>query len=475
MKKFLTLLLCLVFLFAIGCQPTPDHEPVPNKGDDTLEEVIKTTPVPKTGAPDSNADNSDAPGVTDVPFEIPHLEVPEHWTEEAGDFNGFHVTIDSDVNYSDVAHPVYLVKYEHTLDDNVVKELKKYFIDPTKWRPIGSSREELLATLKAVMRGRPTDDIDPDTGETVYAPYEGQQEDIDRIMKKLQELGEDDGWEEAMEDVPMAQGYFDDGERMVYFARADLSFNMSENEFYYPESEPYAIMENWFNEYGNRERITELPEPAMKKERAIELANEILEKTGLDDHLSIVQVYKAQLGDTRNGDVLGLGWEVICMLDTNGAKIFSFDNYDFNGSLAIGSLGVDEKSFRPPMKNEELKLYFEDDILKYASWHSPQSIVSVENPAVTLLPFDQIMQSFRDRLKYALSYGSEDDPHDLVVDEIALTYLCSMKKDDIDHYYWTPMWGFSYKISNMAPTLPGVLFINALDGTFVAPPVGTVG
>lgn len=145
-------------------------------------------------------------------------------------------------------------------------------------------------------------------------------------------------------------------------------------------------------------------------------------------------------------------------------------SYRFNGCLAIAQLGIEENSFRPPSKNEELTLYFEDDVLKYASWISSQSIVSVENPAVTLLPFDQIQQRFRDRMKYALSWHEGgDDPHDITVDEIALTYLCSAKKDDTDHYYWMPMWGFSYKTSNMAPTLPGVLFINALDGSFAAP------
>ncbi len=55
--------------------------------------------------------------------------------------------------------------------------------------------------------------------------------------------------------------------------------------------------------------------------------------------------------------------------------------------------------------------------------------------------------------------------------EIALTYLCAGRKDDIERFYWTPMWGFSYEIKGeeIAPLLPGVMFINALDGTFVYP------
>ena len=145
---------------------------------------------------------------------------------------------------------------------------------------------------------------------------------------------------------------------------------------------------------------------------------------------------------------------------------------EFTMSPYLSPAETGEADFKPSMYYERLVLYFENEVLKTASWNYPQEIKGIANPAVELMDFEQIKESIRKRLEYGLSWceGRDNGDNVFCVSEITLSYLPSGKKNDTREYYWSPMWAIeSDMIYSLAPAPMQryVFFINAVDGTFV--------
>ena len=140
------------------------------------------------------------------------------------------------------------------------------------------------------------------------------------------------------------------------------------------------------------------------------------------------------------------------------------DSFDEQNMLA---------GFRPPLFKESLELYYQDGELMYLCWGHPQTLLSVANPAVELLPFEQIEENIRKYFKYTYSRHSDEEEteicHIVDVSEIGLSYLPSSKKDDIKAYYWAPVWAVVYTQPEFrVDTMPFIMYINAIDGTLVS-------
>ena len=440
----------LAVLLLCACVPTPEVEPVPNKGDNIMEQVVHTTPIP---------DETSEQG-----FVVPDFSAPPHWTESM-DIQGTRVEIDADIVYENTAHPVYRIKEETQFDGKTLKALMDLFVSPTKWRAVDSTRAELIADLQRAIRGMDTGETDPETGEPIYASYDGQQEEINRIMAALQAISPEEEWTD-IENLPLGEGIVSDEKRKAYYASDGLLFTMRESRDIQIRT---ALLMEQIQEFRNE--TLSLPEPSMTKERAIELAEDCLKEVGLDERLSISYVTKAYTvynnPETGHYEYVGSGWQIGCMTKTEGAKMFHPTFYDYNGGPINTS--AEAVAFRPKRRSELLTLYFEDDIIKEITWVYPQTLLSVENPAVTLLPFTDIQTRIRDRLTYGLSWLEGRPLHQTIfVKEIALTYLPAERANDGYTYYWSPMWAVVYECDNMAPVLPFIFFINAIDGSFVS-------
>ena len=211
-----------------------------------------------------------------------------------------------------------------------------------------------------------------------------------------------------------------------------------------------------------------IPTPAMEKEDAIKFAQTMLRELGMEDHyeLSSVTVCQTEKNDTK--EVLEVGWRVAFGLKTNGATPFDVSLYALNGQWVDDSINGDEEamSFRPGTRYERLHFDIADGELIGITWQYPQEIISIENPAVELLPFDTIKERIKKKLEYGLSWSS-GAINDIHVDRIFLTYLKSEMTNDITAYYYTPMWCFVSHADNNVPMQEGVTFINAIDGSFV--------
>lgn len=458
MKHILALTLCILTLFLCACQPTPDVEPVPNKGDDVMGEKIHTTPVPKT--PDPNA--SEAPDVTEVPFVVPHIDVPEHWTEEMTLVNGTKIYIDADIEYEDVAHPVYLIKNKEKFDGPTLKKLLDFFGKDFKWRPADSTREELLERLEELMR-----EDDPDVETDDLPPNSDDREEaIAAILEKLQELDPETHWEDIKtpEDIPTGLSVLSDGQREIHVRESGSHFRIDNfgND---------VMLNNWImimqNQY-EKDHTSKLPVPDMAKEDAVRFAKNIVKEIGMEDHFEIASVYEAQTERTSDGKVLSVGWEVVFGLKTGGATPLTTDLYNLGGQFLQGFAPEEEEmSFKPSFSRENLILYITDGELGSVIWARPQEIVSIENPAVELMSFDTIKERIKKRIEYGLSWTKDSTFQDVHINKIFLTYLESDKANAVREYYYTPMWCFTSSADVNTPLQEGACFINAIDGTFV--------
>ena len=450
MKGHLKQLFLFIFIVLIGsclaCQPTPTVEPIPNKADNKMEAAIHTTPIPA-----KNEKNG---------FAIPSLNVPDRWVENLT-IGRTNVIIDASIDYKDVAHPVFLIVDEKKINKDVMTSIVNEFVNPLMWREVGTTRDELLEELNRAILGEPTGEYDPQTGEQIYVPYEGQKEEIERINKQLQEVGTEIQWTNIQQ-IPQGEGVLSDGSISRYYYLIDQHFAIREDRMIQFETDLRVKQQNYIGQQNTDDEG--IPDPVMTRDEAIKKTEQMLSILHLNQRLDVAYTTKCRA--RKNDEVLGIGWQVTCMLSSEGAKLFSSQSYDYNGGPIAAK--VDGNVYHPSTTNETMNFYFIENDLKGLTWDYPETIISVENAAVELLPFDQIQMNIKKRFEYGLSWlNGEDLGQTIYVKEIALSYLKTAKINDRSGYYWTPVWAVIYECDDMMPVKPFIFYINAIDGTFI--------
>lgn len=371
--------------------------------------------------------------------------------------------------YEDTAHPVYLTE-DVRLDEAKVKKLISCMIDPVKWVSFENSREEIIKRIEVIMGG--TVEFDPSTGEKIKVPGNISDEDkaeVEYLRQRLEELPEDN-WVEFNE-MPTGEVYISDWTDSIYsnYSRDGLFFSAMADRSYMWLNEALAVQNSKFD--NEIDTITELPEPEMPRERTLELTHEILAELGInEDEFGPVNVEKAQKLDANNKPA-GLGWLVTCRMQAPGAMHFDSFHYQMDGG-PVGSAILDNAAeYRPDMRQETLDLYFEDGKLCEADWDYPQRIVSIVNPAVELMPFGEIQQRILNIFRYSTAWTGKENHtfnDEYVVSEVALTYWKTAKMDDVDRYWWSPVWAVAFRSNNASRALTFTFFINAIDGSVIA-------
>ena len=157
-KQLLSCLLAAALLAA--CQPTPEEGFVVDRQDGALEEAIAATPAPAA-----------------------RYEAPQRW-QETFEVRGQTVRIDMPVEVADASeYPVLTVQRAPFTAQRCVEAVEAYLGAAAWLRETEYSYEEILTDLRVAQRGAAYQDIM--TGEVSFVPYEGQQEEIDRLKALL--------------------------------------------------------------------------------------------------------------------------------------------------------------------------------------------------------------------------------------------------------------------------------------------------
>ena len=328
-----------------------------------------------------------------------------------------------------------------------------------------------MADLRFVQRGQVH--WNDSTGEVQFLPYEGQQEEIDRLKALLAEAA---AREETY--VPLDAGTLGDALSFRYVRGADgragyLTWRGGHLLFQRCR-EGNVQLESWLLQNGGYigEEPHALEHVVISEEEAVAAGEALLAQLGLD-HLALSSAERARMLDNKGDypyEPLGEGYLLTYVPAPGGTIPCDYEPYsDFylleflteeaNPQYALG------------WQQERAAIFVtEDGVLSFA-WDDPKEIVNTANENAALLPFDQVQQHVRDLLHIGLpAYDEEADAHgELVFTRMALTSVLQRIPNQSDEALLVPAWMLLLTTQRQQEQglAESVLLINALDGNYI--------
>ena len=447
LKSLLALLVALAALLA-ACQPTPEEGFVVDRQDGALEEAIAATPAPAA-----------------------RYEAPQRW-QETFEVRGQTVRIDMPVEVADAGeYPVLTVQRRNIDAQQCIAAAEALLGGPAQLREQEYGYDDILADLRFVQRGQVH--WNDSTGEVQFLPYEGQQEEIDRLKALLAEAA---AREETY--VPLDAGTLGDALSFRYVRGADgragyLTWRGGHLLFQRCR-EGNVQLESWLLQNGGYigEEPHALEHVVISEEEAVAAGEALLAQLGLD-HLALSSAERARMLDNKGDypyEPLGEGYLLTYVPVPGGTIPCDYEPYsDFylleflteeaNPQYALG------------WQQERAAIFVtEDGVLSFA-WDDPKEIVNTANENAALLPFDQVQQHVRDLLHIGLpAYDEEADAHgELVFTRMALTSVLQRIPNQSDEALLVPAWMLLLTTQRQQEQglAESVLLINALDGNYI--------
>ena len=446
-RRLLALLAALAALLA-ACQPTPEEGFVVDRLDGALEEAIAATPAPAA-----------------------RYEAPQRW-QETFEVRGQTVRIDMPVEVADAGeYPVLTVQRRNIDAQQCIAAAEALLGGPAQLREQEYGYDDILADLRFVQRGQVH--WNDSTGEVQFLPYEGQQEEIDRLKALLAEAA---AREETY--VPLDAGTLGDALSFRYVRGADgragyLTWRGGHLLFQRCR-EGNVQLESWLLQNGGYigEEPHALEHVVITEEEAVAAGEALLAQLGLD-HLVLSSAERARMLDNKGDypyEPLGEGYLLTYVPAPGGTIPYDYEPYsDFylleflteeaNPQYALG------------WQQERAAIFVtEDGVLSFA-WDDPKEIVNTANENAALLPFDQVQQHVRDLLHMALPvYDEEADPHgDVLLQHMALGAALLRTPNRTDEAFLAPAWVIllTTEMDQRVGAAPCALLINALDGSYI--------
>lgn len=491
MKRIWLVLISLILFCA--CVPTPEQEIVFNKGDGTIEDVIESKPVtdyavqsPSAGAeqpaaepeppteeqPETPADEQ--PEALAAVTLADALGVPERCKDafENKVYGGtLKVAIDADVEIPNVSKvPVYTVQVKSfspeereritklLLGDGPYWNFNRELADRTMWKRTIEEQTRRLDELDSRAYG---EDFD----------YEGMrfatESNLNQYLKSYAELpepGSSEPWTGSfLSDKTVVS---DEDNRCLAISRDEI--------FFYDEAHDAPTM------FGGR-----APENA-EEERAVQAAEALYaEMTGAQFCATGITYdddsFQKRYGLARETDPHE-AYSVTLVRTVDGIPCYRYSA--FHGSdTALQSAGV-SLDYDDPVHPEYASALVRDGKVVAFTWYNAFDVVKTENENIVLLPFERIMELFRQQIFRSIyldpaESGEPESVEQMVVTRICFSYMKVKKKDAPNEQYLLPVWdfmGYTYNAKEPESDLTGtlawfsgqsLLTISAVDGSII--------
>lgn len=445
-NKLICLLVCgLMATMVIACQPTPDAEAVVSRAEGTLEQAVRAVP--------------------EKPY---RYEAPAHW-KETMTVRDHSVIIDADVEVPKTDEfPVYTLRNSHFDRQTCIDTLSAVYGDAAKLREQLYSYDEVLTDLQNVEKGMLTG-IDEDTGELIWEPYEGQEEEAAKLRQLLTELDVHDTFvpfTASNLDFPVVDraAQFEDGKKAYIYCtdnffriRRDRSCNIQ--------------LENWVlqGDATPGERSHPLENIQINEQDAIEAGNQVIKRLGQDGNMALASSRRARATESYTYRVIGEGYLLTYVQNTPGAIAFDYRNYMDSNVLAFTQK---QDAYAEYLPQEWIEIFITENGVQSFAWGDPKEIVNTANSNVALLSFDKIQESIRNLITYGVTdydNTTNDDFGALLVSRITLGASIQQVPDQGDEAFLVPTWMVTLTTeTDQAQNIDlAVLMINALDGTYV--------
>lgn len=444
-KMLAFILFGLITMMIIGCQPTPDAGVITNHADGTLEQAIRITPV-----------------------EQYQYEVPDRW-EESMTIRDHSVIIEANVEVPDTDEfPVYTLRKSQFDQRKCIETFTAVYGEATMLREQLYSYDEILTDLQNVEKGMLIG-IDESTGELIWQPYEGQEEEAAKLRQLLTELDANDTFipfAPSNLDFPIIDRViqFEDGQKAYIYCtdrflriRRDRSCNIQ--------------LENWVlqGDATPGERRHSLENIKINEQDAVEVGNQTIKQLGLDEYFALASSRRARATESYTYRVIGEGYLLTYVPSPIGAIPFDYRNY-MDSSVLFFTQKQD--AYAENLPQEWIEIFITENGVLSFTWGDPKEIVNTANSNAKLLPFDEIQNSIRNLITYGISGYEQitnDDFGALLISRITLGASIQQVPDQGDEAFLVPAWMVTLTTeADQSDHIDlAVLMINALDGTYI--------
>lgn len=443
-KAILALLLVLVALAALAaCQPTPEEEVVQNRKDGTLEQVITATAAP-TYAPEEK------------------YAAPEKWAEEL-EFRGEKIYIDADIEVPDGnAFEVLTITINEFDKENALDMAQCLLGENLELRMQERSYDELLVDLQDKQKGWFVD-LDEETGEAIWEPYEGQEEEIRELKELLAQTSPEESFVTLDKKIDFPVGTVllktEEGERW-YWKCFPQGFYLWKNRKSLIQWESVVMDGNAYpGEKGHALEVTGITE-----EEAIEKAKAFIAPLQRAE-MQVAEVEKARILENYTYNVLSTGYYIKFV--GNPANTIPCLYLNYSGNHALHFSEDSDMEYGVHWVQEEMDIFVSEEGVESFSWSFRKKVVGVANENATLLPFEQIQERIRTLLEYGVREGNNNPIH---ITRIVLGSAIQRVANQGDEAFMVPTWMVFFTTDwDMEEKLQdSLLMISALDGSYIS-------
>jgi len=435
-----------------SCQKTPETPIVVSKNDGKLEEVLQADPAPEL-----------------------NLRKGDFWDEEFDSIdNTTHIVINAEVETPDVKTiPVVNCAPYYFTEDEASRAIKLLFgEEPLYDNSVDdkSNIEELLFREKMNLQSL------KETGE--YPIREGEnrpvvpnlEEEIAFVEKQIKDL--EDSYAKATKDASKMESFEFKSiseEAQVINVRDDKTKRHQMYVFNDKNANDAAMLYEYVEKNYLKKQLLSQEEDIgiqISRAEAEHLAINTIKEIGAVDCI-IISTSSAQI-DGKPCYMFELARSI------NNVSCREFESYSHNVAL-----GVDGQEYRAPWNQEVIQVVVSEDGIIEFNWEFPSIIYETVNENVAIKPYEEIQAIAKNQLERLLSaddFALNKQEKTIYINKVILNYMRVAKKDEIDRYYYLPVWDFvgeivkentEAEIDKMPTSNISFLTINAIDGSII--------
>ena len=473
-KKAASCLLAAALL--VACQPTPEEEPVVNKGDGALEEAIAAEALPPA-----------------------RYEAPETLRLDPFGTETFQVVVDAEVCVPDVERYPIVEVVLRTVTADWARDMMYKMADGktihTYQNEVPTTKEQIEGEITLLQQQL----ANPDA----YLPAGADEQTRAAAEKEWRELLE--AWETLYQEAPdtfeprkvdMSDAAF----RTVPEFRGAVDFGKQRETYLSVTGGAWGIVE--FNNlddgvglpfnFDMDSDLTDLNDVTISAEEAVQIGLDFLAQLGETDFAPalIVAGYCDPGGDDP-GPIKE--WPQCYQIQFTRSvagvpATYREEHYD-----GIGADG--RERYAPAYPQESIEMDIRDSGVNYMYWSTPSELGRTLNENVTLMPFEQVVERFCDQILYSATpaVGETDSviKKTLHIDRIELGMVRALQRGSVEEWVMVPAWTFfgrtvlqyagpepgGYPLNEnneYVSEMPGYsyLILNAVDGSVYDPAVG---
>jgi len=431
-RVFCFTILSYIIISLGGCQSNPVEEVVVGKNEEKLESIIQDT------SSSAEIDESQVKSVATV---------LEHYQDSySGAENSVQINIDADAILLSEAMPVIRVKPHEITSDELQRWAEVLLEGNTAYEPPTTMTKNELQTeilkIKQLL-GDPNTLAEAYTNESDIEYAKAYWEEQLAFYESKYESAPDSYVRTETDWIFHPSTYYDYQAELgdekdpdiiglqAVKSIATIDGHQVVLEAYNRNEEDYRIHNLWF--YYTDDSIYEKGTMQKSQEEAIAMVKSTLERAGLESwNLTICNQVKNE-SRSYYDMVSHPVYEGVCV--TPLPQLATIDIAESYSALSY---------------YEELRIRVSNGKIVSLEWQAPMEILSVENPEVTLLSFDEIKKGFKNQMQveYTLYRTSEYDEESTVfsaeinIDEINCALVRIQVPDQSNEFYYVPAWSF---------------------------------